>query len=258
MLIDWHQVYAAVWRSHSQKLKPVNRLDPVRLDELKGIDRQKQALLDNTRHFVEGNTSNHAMLWGARGTGKSSLIKAVLNDMAPQGLRMVQVDKDELSHLPEILDSLEEADEQFRFVIFCDDLSFEEGESGYKPLKTLLEGGLELPPEHVRLYATSNRRHLLPEKQSENQLSGLVDGEVHYADSLEDKLALSDRFGLNLSFYPANWENYFAIVETLFADLEIDKQQLHEAARLYAMGRGSHSGRTAKQFYQYYRASLPG
>lgn len=256
MLIDWHQVYAAVWRSHSRKLKPVNRLDPVRLDELKGIDKQKHALCDNTQHFVEGKTSNHAMLWGARGTGKSSLIKAVLNELAPQGLRMVQIDKDELSHLPEILDSLEEADQQFRFVIFCDDLSFEEGESSYKPLKTLLEGGLELPPEHVRLYATSNRRHLLPEKQSENQLSGLVDGEVHYADSLEDKLALSDRFGLSLSFYPANWENYFAIVESLFAGLDVDPHQLHEAARLYAMSRGSHSGRTAKQFYQYYRASL--
>lgn len=257
MLIDWHQVYAAVWRSHSGKLKPVTRLDPVTLKELKGIDKQKQALLDNTCHFIDGKTSNHAMLWGARGTGKSSLIKAVLNDKAEQGLRMVQIDKDELHHLPEILDSLEDADPQFRFVIFCDDLSFEEGESSYKPLKTLLEGGLELPPEHVRLYATSNRRHLLPEKQSENQLSGLVDGEVHYADSLEDKLALSDRFGLNLSFYPANWDNYFAIVESLFAGLNVDPQQLHEAARLYAMGRGSHSGRTAKQFYQYYRAGLP-
>ena len=256
MRVDWHQFHAAVWRSHSQRLKPVERLDPVRLNELKGIDKQKQALVENTRHFVEGNTSNHAMLWGARGTGKSSLIKAVLNEMAHAGLRMLQIDKDELHHLPEILDSLEEADEQFRFVIFCDDLSFEEGESSYKPLKTLLEGGLELPPEHVRLYATSNRRHLLPEKQSENQLSGLVDGEVHYADSLEDKLALSDRFGLTLSFYPANWENYFAIVESLFADANVATEKLHEAARMYAMGRGSHSGRTAKQFYQFYRAQL--
>ncbi len=256
MRIDWHQVYAAIWRSKSQKLKPVVRLDPVRLDELQGIDRQKQAIVDNTQHFLEGKTSNHALLWGARGTGKSSVIKALLNEMAPKGLRIIQIDKDDLSFLPEILDELEEESEQFRFIIFCDDLSFEAGESSYKPLKTLLEGGLELPPDHVRLYATSNRRHLLPEKQSENQLSGLVDGEVHYADSLEDKLALSDRFGLTLSFYPANWENYFAIVETLFADIKTDKSQLHEAARLYAMGRGSHSGRTAKQFYQYYRAQF--
>ncbi len=254
MRIDWHQVYAAVWRSHSQKLKPVQRLDPVRLVDLKGVDKQKQAIMDNTLHFIDGKTSNHALLWGARGTGKSSLIKAVLNELAEQGLRMVQIDKDDLGYLPEILDALEEEDDQFRFVVFCDDLSFEAGEFSYKPLKTLLEGGLELPPDHVRLYATSNRRHLLPEKQSENQLSGLVDGEVHYADSLEDKLALSDRFGLTLSFYPANWENYFAIVESLFVDIKVDQQQLHEAARLYAMGRGSHSGRTAKQFYQYYRA----
>lgn len=255
MRIDWHQTYAAVWRSHSQKLKAVQRLDPVKLDDLQGIEKQKQAILTNTQHFVAGQTSNHALLWGARGTGKSSLIKAVLNVFATEGLRMIQLDKDDLHHLPEILDSLEQ-DAQFRFIIFCDDLSFEEGESSYKPLKTLLEGGLELPPEHVRLYATSNRRHLLPEKQSENQLSGLVDGEVHYADSLEDKLALSDRFGLTLSFYPGHWDNYFAIVEALFADIPVDAGQLHEAARLFAMSRGSHSGRTAKQFYQYYSATI--
>jgi len=257
MRIDWHQVYAAIWRSHKQQLKPITRLDPVRIVDLLGIEKQKQALLENTRHFVEGKPSNHALLWGARGTGKSSLIKAIVNQFAPQGLRVVQIDKDDLAWLPEILDMLELEDEQFRFVIFCDDLSFEAGETSYKPLKSILEGGLELPPEHVRLYATSNRRHLLPEKQSENQLSKLVDGEVHHADSLEDKLALSDRFGLSLSFYPANWENYFAIVEALFAELIVDKDSLHEAARMYAMGRGSHSGRTAKQFYQYYRASLP-
>ncbi|HEC73700.1 MAG TPA: ATP-binding protein [Methylophaga aminisulfidivorans] len=258
MRIDWHQDYAAIWRSHSQKLKavPIQRLDSVRLSDLKGIDKQKQAIVENTQHFIDGKTSNHALLWGARGTGKSSLIKALLNEMAPHGLRIVQVDKDDLSYLHEILDSLEEEDEQFRFIIFCDDLSFEAGESSYKPLKTLLEGGIELPPERVRLYATSNRRHLLPEKQSENQLSGLVDGEIHYADSLEDKLALSDRFGLTLSFYPADWENYFSIVETLFADTITDRVKLHEAARLYAMGRGSHSGRTAKQFYQFYLAKL--
>lgn len=256
MRIDWHQHYAAIWRRHNQKLKTVARLDPVSMDNLKGIDKQKQAILSNTRHFLEGKTSNHALLWGARGTGKSSLIKAVLNELAPLGLRMVQLDKDDLEYLPEILDSLELEDEQFRFVIFCDDLSFEEGEFSYKPLKSLLEGGLELPPDNVRLYATSNRRHLLPERQSENQLSGLVDGEVHYADSLEDKLALSDRFGLSLSFYPADWENYFSIVESLFEEQLVDKQQLHEAARLFAMGRGSHSGRTAKQFYQYYLAIL--
>ncbi len=257
MRIDWHQFHAAIWRSNSQQLKPITRLDPVTMTDLRGIDQQKQALLDNTRHFLEGKTSNHSLLWGARGTGKSSLIKALLNELAGDGLRMVQIDKADLAWLPEILDSLELEDEQFRFIIFCDDLSFEAGETSYKPLKTLLEGGLELPPSDVLLYATSNRRHLLPEQQSENQLSHVIDGEIHYVDSLEDKLALSDRFGLTLSFYPANWEHYFDIVDSLFCGLTINKQQLHEAAQSYAMGRGSHSGRTAKQFYLYYRATLP-
>lgn len=257
MRIDWHQFHAAIWRSNSQQLKPITRLDPVTMTDLQGIDQQKQALLDNTRNFLEGKTSNHSLLWGARGTGKSSLIKALLNELAGDGLRMVQIDKADLAWLPEILDALELEDEQFRFIIFCDDLSFEAGETSYKPLKTLLEGGLELPPSDVLLYATSNRRHLLPEQQSENQLSHVIDGEIHYVDSLEDKLALSDRFGLTLSFYPANWEHYFDIVDSLFYGLTITKQQLHEAAQSYAMGRGSHSGRTAKQFYLYYRATLP-
>jgi hypothetical protein len=255
-LIDWHQYHAAIWRSNQQKLKPVKRLDTVQLTDLQGIDEQKRALLTNTQHFVEAKSCNHALLWGARGTGKSSLIKAMLTRFGEHGLRMIQLDKDDLHDLPELLDTLDYEQSQFWFVIFCDDLSFDEGDSCYKPLKSLLEGGLELPPPNVLFYATSNRRHLIPEKQSENQLSGLVDGEVHYADSLEDKLALSDRFGLTLSFYPSNWENYFAIVERLFIDKQIDKQALHEAARLYAMGRGSHSGRTAKQFFKEYAANL--
>lgn len=255
-MIDWHQFQAAIWRGKQKTLIPVKRLDTVESSSLHGVDDQKQALISNTRHFVAGQTCNHALLWGARGTGKSSLIKAMLTQFSVQGLRMIQLDKDDLGDLPELLDLLEDADGSYHFVIFCDDLSFEEGDLCYKPLKSLLEGGLELPPENVLFYATSNRRHLMPERQSENQISGLVDGEVHYADSLEDKLALSDRFGLTLSFYPANWENYFAIVETLFEDYTIDKLALHEAARLYAMGRGSHSGRTAKQFFKEYAATL--
>jgi hypothetical protein len=254
MRVDWHQTYAAVWREHSGQLKPITRLDPVGLTQLQGIERQKQALVENTQHFLTGKPSNHALLWGSRGTGKSSLIKAILNQFSADGLRMIQLETASLHHLPEILDKIEET--PFRFVIYCDDLSFEAGESDYKPLKSLLEGGLELPPEHVRLYATSNRRHLMPETHKENQMSKVVEGELHLAESLEDKLALSDRFGLNLSFYPAGWENYFSIVTALFADLEVDEQQLHEAARRYAMNRGSHSGRTASQFYQYYAAAL--
>lgn len=246
--LDWHQIHAAVWRAHSQKLKAITRLDPIQLDQLIGIEQQKQQLVENTRRFVEGETSNHALLWGARGTGKSSLIKAVLNQFADQGLRILQIDKAELNWLPEILDDLE--DRPFRFVIFCDDLSFEQGDDGFKPLKSLLEGGLELPPEHVRIYATSNRRHLMPEQQSENQASRVVDGEVHYTDSLEDKLALSDRFGLWLSFYPPSWDTYLEMVDSLFVNIAVDRDLLHEQAKQFAMRRASHSGRTAKQFYR--------
>ncbi|WP_292752195.1 ATP-binding protein [Methylophaga sp. UBA4204] len=246
--LDWHQIHAAVWRAHSQKLKAITRLDPVQLDQLIGIEQQNQQLVENTRRFVEGETSNHALLWGARGTGKSSLIKAVLNQFADQGLRILQIDKAELNWLPEILDDLE--DRPFRFVIFCDDLSFEQGDEGFKPLKSLLEGGLELPPEHVRIYATSNRRHLMPEQQSENQASRVVDGEVHYTDSLEDKLALSDRFGLWLSFYPPSWDTYLDMVDSLFVNITVDRDLLHEQAKQFAMRRASHSGRTAIQFYR--------
>ena len=246
--LDWHQIHAAVWRAHSQKLKAITRLDPVQLDQLIGIEQQKQQLVENTRRFVEGETSNHALLWGARGTGKSSLIKAVLNQFSDQGLRILQIDKAELNWLPEILDDLE--DRPFRFVIFCDDLSFEQGDEGFKPLKSLLEGGLELPPEHVRIYATSNRRHLMPEQQSENQASRVVDGEVHYTDSLEDKLALSDRFGLWLSFYPPSWDTYLDMVDSLFSNIAVDRDLLHEQAKQFAMHRASHSGRTAIQFYR--------
>lgn len=246
--LDWHQIHAAVWRAHSQKLKAITRLDPVQLDQLIGIDEQKQQLLENTQRFLNGETSNHALLWGSRGTGKSSLIKALLNQFANQGLRMLQIDKAELGWLPEILDDLE--DRPFRFIIFCDDLSFEQGEEGFKPLKSLLEGGLELPPEHVRIYATSNRRHLMPEQQAENQASRVVDGEVHYADSLEDKLALSDRFGLWLSFYPPSWDTYLAMVDSLFEQVSNVPENLHEKAKQFAMRRASHSGRTAVQFYR--------
>ncbi|AFJ01744.1 putative ATP/GTP-binding protein [Methylophaga frappieri] len=252
--LDWHTIDAAVWRPNRQKLKAVSRPDPIRLQQLIGIDEQKASLIANTERFLHGDSSNHALLWGSRGTGKSSLIKALLNAFAADGLRMLQIDKEELAWLPDILDDLE--DRPFKFIIFCDDLSFEEQDVSYKPLKSMLEGGLELPPEHVRIYATSNRRHLMPERQSDNQLSKVVDGEVHYTDSLEDKLALSDRFGLWLSFYPPGWDTYFAMVDSLFSASNLDKQQLHEAARLFAMSRASHNGRTAKQFFQHYQTGL--
>ena len=217
------------------------------MDDLLAIDLQKQRLIENTERFLEGKTANNVLLWGARGTGKSSLIKALLNNYREQGLRVIEIDKNELVDLPEIVDEVRDVAK--RFIVFCDDLSFAEGEQSYKALKSVMEGSIELPPENVIIYATSNRRHLLPEKTSDNRQTQLVDGELHYGDSVEETLSLADRFGLWLSFYPLSWEAYFDIIDSLFKDSGEDAKALHEAARQFAISRASHSGRTAKQFY---------
>ncbi len=254
MNIDWPNISAAVWRLKSEKLQPVSRLDPVSLDDLLGIDAQKQALVNNTRRFLNGEAAQHTLLWGSRGTGKSSLIKAVLNHFSADGLRMIQLDKAALEFLPELLDKL--AERPFHFVIVCDDLSFEARDVSYKPLKSLLEGGLEQPPENVLLYASSNRRHLMPEQQEENQASRVVGQEVHYTDSLEDKLALSDRFGLWLSFYPPDWDVYFEMIEHHLTDAGVTRSDWEAAAKQFATSRASHSGRTARQFAERWQAGL--
>lgn len=254
MNIDWPNISAAVWRLKSEKLQPVTRLDPVQLDDLLGIDVQKQALVDNTRRFLDGERAQHTLLWGSRGTGKSSLIKAVLNHFSADGLRMIQLDKAALEFLPELLDKL--AERPFHFVIVCDDLSFEARDFSYKPLKSLLEGGLEQPPENVLLYASSNRRHLMPEQQEENQASRVIGQEVHYTDSLEDKLALSDRFGLWLSFYPPDWDVYFEMIERHLVDAGVTRSDWENAAKQFATSRASHSGRTARQFAERWLAGL--
>jgi len=248
MTIDWHSTLAAIWRPRSGHLRPVRRLDPVRLGDLLGVEAQKQALATNTERFLAGKPANNALLWGSRGTGKSSLIKALLNDYSGQGLRVIEIDKDDLVDLPEIVDDIREQPQ--RFVIFCDDLSFEEGETSYKHLKSVLEGSIELPPENILIYATSNRRHLIPERQSDNAGVAIVDGELHYGDSIEEKLSLADRFGLWLSFYPPSLKQYLAIVDHLFADYSGDREQLHLKARQFAQTRASRSGRAARQFYQ--------
>lgn len=250
-MIDWHLFHAAIWRQHQTYLRPVKQIDGIRLDELLSIDRQKQLLLANTERFLQGKPANNALLWGARGTGKSSLIKAVFNAYRDQGLRLVEVDKQDLLNLPEIVDEIREQD--FRFIIYCDDLSFEAGDGHYKALKSVLDGSIELPPDNVLIYATSNRRHLLPERMADNLDSRVVDGEVHYADAIEEKISLSDRFGLWLSFYPQPQEAYLDMVDRHFADFSGDREALHQAALAFAHGKAAKNGRTAKQFFQFYQ-----
>ena len=244
---DWQNTPAAVWRRHRSGLRAIRRLDPIQWGELTGIDRQKQALARNTERFLAGQPSNNALLWGSRGTGKSSLIKALLNRYRSQGLRMIEVDKDDLVNLPEIVDDICEL--PFRFVIYCDDLSFDVGESGYKALKSVLEGSLELPPENVRVYATSNRRHLMPEFMSDNLRSEVRDGELHPAEAIEEQVSLADRFGLQLSFYPFSLEVYLQAVDALFPKAP-DRELLHREAVRFATAKGVRNGRTAQQFFR--------
>ena len=250
MAIDWDTCHAAVWRPATKSLRPVPRIDPITLDTLIGIERQKTVLLANTERFLAGLPANNALLWGARGTGKSSLIKATLNACRPRGLRLIEVYKHELHNLPEIVDDIR--DHRCRFIVYCDDLSFEDNENSYVALKTILEGSIEPPPENVLLYATSNRRHLLPEYMADNLDTRLVAGELHHSDSVEERISLSDRFGLWLSFYPPDMDDYLRIIDSYFADYSGDKEQLHAAARDFSRQRASHSGRTARQFYNYY------
>ena len=254
MDIDWTTDHAAIWRNYSKRLRPVRQLDPVELTELIGIEQQKRVLIRNTERFMAGQPANNALLWGARGTGKSSLVKAVFNAYRRQSLRLIEVDKDDLLNLPEIIDCIREF--PYRFILFCDDLSFDLHESTYKHLKSVLEGSVEVAPDNTLLYATSNRRHLLPEKLADNLDTKIVDGEIHYADAVEEQISLSDRFGLWIAFYPENLENYLRIVDSLFEDFAGDRAALHEAAKLFATSRAAKSGRTARQFYNhYYEAS---
>ncbi len=247
MSIDWSQTPAAIWRRYSGALRPVRSIDPLSLDALRGIDEQKQALVHNTQKFLAGEPASHVLLWGSRGTGKSSLIKALLNTYHPKGLRVLEVERDDLVHLPEIVDHVRSLPQ--RFIVYCDDLSFEEGERGYKALKSVLEGSIESPPENVRVYATSNRRHLMPEYQSENQASRVVGTEIHHGDAIEEKISLSDRFGLWISFYPFNQDTYLDIVDMYFPDYAGDRGELHRRAIAFALQRGGRSGRAAYQFY---------
>jgi predicted AAA+ superfamily ATPase len=219
------------------------------LDDLVGVDSALARLVANTEQFVGGLPSNHVLLHGERGTGKSSAVRGMLARFGGRGLRMVEVHKDDLLHLPRVLEALRGA--PHRFVLFCDDLSFEAGESRFRELKAALEGSLVAPPENVRIYATSNRRHLLPETVADNRAAVLDErGELHMGEAVEEKLALSDRFGLVLGFYGFDQATYLAIVERYArkAGVRADSETLRSEALRWALVRSSRSGRTARQF----------
>ncbi|SDT97828.1 ATP-binding protein [Halopseudomonas salegens] len=265
-VIDWQQVMAARWMPEHPHgwLRPLQvRLD-LQLDDLHGVERQKQLLDSNTAQFVAGYPANNALLWGARGTGKSSLVRALLARYANAGMRLIEIDKTDLLHLPELLQQI--AGQPWRFILFCDDLAFEADDAAYKSLKTVLDGTTEASPENLLLYATSNRRHLLPEKRSDNLAAELVDGEIHPGEAIEEKVALSDRFGLWVSFYPFSQEQYLTVVrhwlEQLAAAYELPWQwtpELQQEAIRWATTRGNRNGRCAWQFARAWvgRALLP-
>ena len=250
---DWTQAVAWRYRKRASGmgvLEPVRHLAVMALSDLKEIDPQKDKIERNTRQFVEGRPANNVLLTGARGTGKSSLIKACLNAYAPQGLRLIEVDKADLVDLPDIVEVVSERPE--KFVVYCDDLSFDEGEPGYKALKSILDGSVAASTPNVLVYATSNRRHLLPEYMKENlSYTHTEDGEVHPGEVVEEKISLSERFGLWVSFYPFSQDEYLAIAAQWLSALGASPAQIAAArpeALVWALERGSRSGRVAWQF----------
>ena len=259
---DWAASIAFRYRKHGSGslLQPVRQLAPIALSDLKEVDGQKDRLLRNTAQFVAGQPANNVLLTGARGTGKSSLIKACLNHFADQGLRLIEVDKADLVDLPDIVDLV--ADRPERFIVFCDDLSFDEGEPGYKALKSILDGSIAAPGDNLLVYATSNRRHLLPEYMKENlSYSHTDDGEVHPGEVVEEKISLSERFGLWLSFYPFSQPEYLAIVAQWlrhFGVAEAVMASARQPSLVWALERGSRSGRVAYQFARDWAGRDPG
>ena len=250
---DWSASVAYRYRKRASghgTLEPVRHVSDIRLLDLKEIDGQKEKIQRNTEQFVQGLPANNVLLTGARGTGKSSLIKACLNEYAPRGLRLIEVDKADLIDLPDIIDVVAERPE--KFIVYCDDLSFEDGEPGYKALKSILDGSVTAATPNVLIYATSNRRHLLPEYMKDNlTYTHTEDGEVHPGEVIEEKISLSERFGLWVSFYPFSQDEYLAIAAQWLSALGVSAAKI-EAARpealVWALERGSRSGRVAYQF----------
>ncbi len=258
-VVDWNQAVAWRWRRQGTRawLQALAHPHALRLTDLLDVAEQKTRLVQNTRQFVAGLPANNVLLTGARGTGKSSLIKALLTEFAPAGLRMIEIDRDLLVDLPQLLDLLHGRPE--RFILFCDDLSFEQGEAHYKALKSVLDGSLAAPDDHVLLYATSNRRHLLPEFLSENLQTRHQEGEIHPGEAVEEKISLSDRFGLWLSFYPFDQDAYLEIaahwVQTLggqVPECASEAEAFRQAALQWALLRSSRSGRSAWHFARHW------
>ncbi|CAN1533810.1 COG2607 Predicted ATPase (AAA+ superfamily) [Burkholderiaceae bacterium] len=250
---DWQASVAFRYRKRSSGhgvLEPVRHIGSMSLDDLKEIDQQKEKIQRNTLQFLQGLPANNVLLTGARGTGKSSLVKACLNSYASQGLRLIEVDKQDMVDLPDIIDVVAQRPE--KFMVFCDDLSFDEGEPGYKALKSILDGTVAAASPNVLIYATSNRRHLLPEYMKDNlSYTHTEDGEVHPGEVIEEKISLSERFGLWVSFYPFSQDEYLHIVDQWLQSLGVAKDasaKAHPEALIWALERGSRSGRVAYQF----------
>lgn len=247
----WDDAIAFRWRRDSRGgyLEPVRHPHRIRLESLRNIERQMVEIDRNTRQFLAELPANNVLLWGSRGTGKSSLVKALLNEYAEQGLREIQVEGHDLLDLPQIVEHIQDRAE--KFILFCDDLSFEADDPSYKALKAALDGSLAATPDNLLIYATSNRRHLLPEYTSENEAARNVGGEIHHGEAVEEKISLSERFGLWLSFYPFNQDDYLDICFSWLAELSVTVNKpdaVRQAALRFALGRGSRSGRVAWQF----------
>ncbi|WP_298931254.1 ATP-binding protein [uncultured Ramlibacter sp.] len=259
---DWNASIAWRYRKRSSghgALEPVRSVAAIRLDDLQEIEPQKEKIQRNTAQFVAGQPANNVLLTGARGTGKSSLIKACLNEYADRGLRLIEVDKADLVDLPDIIDVVAQRPE--KFMVFCDDLSFEEGEAGYKALKSILDGSVSAASPNVLIYATSNRRHLLPEYMKENlSYTHTEDGEVHPGEVVEEKISLSERFGLWVSFYPFTQDEYLVITGQWLSSFGVAQAAIDAAraeALVWALERGSRSGRVAYQFARDYAGRHP-
>jgi predicted AAA+ superfamily ATPase len=258
--LDWASHPAAVWRQSPwySRFIGYSQMDETGLDDLLNIDDQKSKLVTNTEQFLAGLPANNALLWGARGTGKSTLIHALLNEYHPQGLRLVEVKKEDLTTLSVIVERL--ANYPFKFIVFCDDLSFTVDDPSYKELKSALEGSIFKTAENVLVYATSNRRHLVPEHMADNQRARMDQGELHEGEAIEEKISLSDRFGLWLSFYGFKQDAYLSVVahwvakfaERYQIDVDIADPELRAEALRWALARGARNGRTAQYFARHW------